>query len=53
MGGEVEDAAIDAGCELRDRRLSATLLGEHRRFAGVHGSVNLGEHGEITKKEQG
>jgi hypothetical protein len=38
---------------LRDRRLSATLLGGHRRSTGVHGSVNLGERGEITKKEQG
>lgn len=50
---EIEDAVIGAGCELRGCRLSATLLGEHCRLAGVHGHVNLGDHSRITTKEQG
>jgi glucose-1-phosphate thymidylyltransferase len=49
----IRDAVIGAGSVLRRCELTASLVGEHCRVAGVRGEINLGDYCEMTAKERG
>ncbi|MBD3221338.1 NTP transferase domain-containing protein [bacterium] len=49
---EIADAVIGAGSELRNCRLQASLVGEHCRLVGVAGTIDIGDHCELSLKEQ-
>jgi glucose-1-phosphate thymidylyltransferase len=50
---EIRDAVIGAGSVLRHCRLDESLVGEQCNLEGIEGSINIGDHCEMTAKEQG
>jgi carbonic anhydrase/acetyltransferase-like protein (isoleucine patch superfamily) len=49
----LSDCVIGANSILRHCGLEASLVGEHCHLDGVQGTINVGDYGELTVKEQG
>lgn len=45
---ELSDSVVGEGCRLEDCRLTASLVGDHCVLKGVTGTVNIGDHNEIS-----
>ncbi len=50
---DLRNLVIGAGSVLRHCRLDESLIGEHCHLDGIEGSLNVGDHCELTAKEQG
>jgi len=47
-GCELSDCVVGDDCRLEGCRLTASLVGDHCALAGATGSVNVGDHCEIS-----
>jgi glucose-1-phosphate thymidylyltransferase len=48
LNSEIRDAVIEREAVIQDSVLHASLVGIGARLSGLHGTVNIGDHSEVT-----